>query len=62
MMKEYYCPYCENKLDVLDGWGSISYYCQECNMIVSRKKILTKEELLEKNLQLEDEENKCLVW
>ena len=30
-------------------------------MIVSRKKILTKEELLERNLQVEDEENKCLV-
>ena len=45
MTKEYYCPYCRTKLDVLDGWGTISYYCMECNMIVSRKKILTTEEL-----------------
>lgn len=46
-MKEYYCPHCKRKLEVLDGWGSISYYCQECNMIISRKKILTKEEICE---------------
>ena len=51
MVKDYYCPYCKNKLEVLDGWGSISYYCQECSTIVSRRQILTKEEV-------EEEENK----
>lgn len=54
MIDEYYCPYCKNKLDVLDGWGSISYYCQECNTLVSRKKILTKEEVLEEVSVTED--------
>ena len=55
MSEEYYCPYCKNKLDVLSGWGSTSYYCQECNTLVSRKKILTKEEISEKASQKEDE-------
>ena len=45
MIDKYYCPYCKSKLDVLDGWGTISYYCMECNMLISRKKILTEEEL-----------------
>lgn len=55
MLDEYYCPKCKNKLDVLKGWGSISYYCQECNTLVSRKKILTKEEALEEVSAKEDE-------
>ena len=47
MEKEYFCPRCKNKLDVLESWGSISYYCTECNMLISRKQILTKEEVEE---------------
>lgn len=49
MTNKYYCPYCKNQLDVLDSWGTISYYCMECNMLISRKKILTEEELKELN-------------
>lgn len=44
-MKEYFCPKCFNKIEVIDSWGSVSYYCTECNMLVSSKKVLTKEEL-----------------
>lgn len=43
-MKEYFCPVCFNKIDVMVSWGSTSYYCMECNMMVSSKKILTKEQ------------------
>lgn len=43
--KEYFCPYCNKKLDEIDGWGSISYYCMDCNMLISRSKMLTKESL-----------------
>lgn len=54
-MKEYFCPKCFKKLDVIDGWGSISYYCMECNSLVSSKRILTKEELEKiKNEEKED--------
>lgn len=47
MKNKYYCPYCKGELDVLDGWGTISYYCMECNMLISRKKILTEEDVKE---------------
>ena len=47
MISKYYCPNCKHQLDVLDGWGTISYYCMECNMLISRKKILTEEEVKE---------------
>ena len=47
MTNKYYCPYCKGKLDVLDGWGAINYYCMECNMLISRNKILTEEEVEE---------------
>lgn len=46
MIKEYYCPKCRKKLETLEGWGSTSYYCMECNILVSRKKILTKEQIV----------------
>ena len=42
MKNKYYCPYCKGELDVLDGWGTISYYCMECNMLISRKKMLKR--------------------
>ena len=47
MKNKYYCPYSKGELDVLDGWGTISYYCMECNMLISRKKILTEEDVKE---------------
>ena len=49
--KDYYCPYCNAKLEILAGWGSISYYCTVCNTLVSSKKILTKEQVDEKKNQ-----------
>ena len=45
----YYCPRCNNKLENIGGWGSTSYFCTECKMLISRSKILTKEQLEEKN-------------
>ena len=47
MKNKYYCPYCNGELDVLDGWVTISYYWMECNMLISRKKILTEEDVKE---------------
>ncbi len=54
-MKEYFCPVCFENVDVMVSWGSTSYYCMECNMMVSSKKILTKEqkEELEKENDIE---------
>lgn len=48
MNKDYYCPYCESKLEEMNSWGSISYFCMECKMLISRSKKLTKEELEER--------------
>ena len=48
MVKDYYCPHCSSKLEVMNSWGSLSYFCMECKMLVSRKKILTKEQVEEK--------------
>ena len=45
MIKEYYCPKCISQLEVFDSWGAVSFFCKDCKTLVSRKKILTKEEV-----------------
>lgn len=46
-MKDYYCPKCGYKLEVMDSWGAISYFCTVCKTLISRSKILTKEQMEE---------------
>lgn len=48
MSNEYYCPQCGEVLEVMNSWGSLSYFCTECKRLVSRSKKLTKEEMEEK--------------
>lgn len=38
--KEYYCPECNSKLEKIAGCGSISYFCEKCKKLISKKKIL----------------------
>lgn len=51
MEEQYYCPDCGDKLEVIAGCGSVSYFCNTCKLIISRKSILTKEQLTEKKLE-----------
>ena len=48
MGEEYYCPDCGHKLEVLAGCGSVSYFCNTCKLVISRKRIMTEEQLTEK--------------
>lgn len=45
MSQYYYCPDCLTKLEKKEGCGSISYFCYTCKKLVSRSKMLTKEQL-----------------
>ena len=44
----YYCPDCSSKLEEISGCGSVSYFCNKCNLLISRKRILTEEQIVEK--------------
>lgn len=48
METEYYCPECYSKLEKIEGCGSISYFCNKCNKLISRKKILDSKNALYK--------------
>ena len=40
--ENYYCPVCKSKLEVESGCGSVSYFCNKCNKLISSSKILTE--------------------
>ena len=44
---EFYCPECKSKLEKISGCGSVSYFCQKCNSLISRKRILSEKEAKE---------------
>jgi DNA-directed RNA polymerase subunit RPC12/RpoP len=48
MEKSFYCPDCNHKLELMSGCGSVSYFCNNCKMIISRKRILSEDEVEEK--------------
>ncbi|MBC8059653.1 MAG: zinc-ribbon domain-containing protein [Clostridiaceae bacterium] len=58
MEEQYYCPDCGNKLEVLAGCGSVSYFCNTCKLIISRKRIMTEAQLTEKISKMVIEELK----
>ncbi len=45
MTKLYYCPECKSKLEELSGCGAMGYFCNSCNKLISRKRILSEEDL-----------------
>lgn len=47
----YYCPECEGPLEYLHGCGSVSYFCNTCKKLISRKEILTFDEMQNKKLE-----------
>lgn len=44
-MEKYYCPECKGVLSEESGCGSVSYFCDNCKKLISRKSILTEEEV-----------------
>jgi hypothetical protein len=47
MEKSYYCPDCSHKLERMSGCGSVSYFCHYCKAVVSRKRIISEENMIE---------------
>lgn len=43
-MNKYYCPKCNQELEVLSSCGAVNYFCNTCNELKSSKSILTEEE------------------
>ena len=48
MEQKYYCPKCSEELEKLSGCGAVGYFCNRCRGLVSRSKMLNREEM-EKN-------------
>jgi hypothetical protein len=38
MGNEYYCPEWNSKLEKIEGCGSLSYFCEKCSKLISKKK------------------------
>lgn len=53
MEKQYYCPKCFDELEKLASCGTVGYFCNTCKSLVSKSKIITKEE--SEKLKIENE-------
>jgi hypothetical protein len=40
--KKYYCPTCNEELEMLSGCGAVGYFCNHCKKLVSRQKMLSE--------------------
>jgi hypothetical protein len=40
--KTYYCPTCNEELEMLSGCGAVGYFCNHCRKLVSRQKMLAE--------------------
>ncbi len=49
MEKSFYCPDCSHKLEEIKGCGSVGYFCDHCKKLISKKSILTEDQLAKKN-------------
>jgi transcription initiation factor TFIIIB Brf1 subunit/transcription initiation factor TFIIB len=48
MSEKHYCPDCKSELEVISACGSVSYFCNKCNLLISKKRILSEEEVRSK--------------
>lgn len=39
-VKSYACPHCNEVLEEVSGCGSVSYFCNQCKKLISRKEIV----------------------
>lgn len=45
-MKEiYYCPDCKNPVEEIAACGAANFFCNHCKKLVSKKAVLTQEEV-----------------
>lgn len=44
----YFCPDCSEELEEMKGCGSLGYFCNKCRRSVSKRRILSKEQMIEK--------------
>lgn len=47
-MEDFYCPDCFDKLERLSGCGAVGYMCNTCKHLISRQKMLTRQQMEEK--------------
>lgn len=55
-MEDYYCPECFEKLERLSGCGAVGYMCNTCKHLISRQKMLSRQEMEEAKQHDKNEE------
>ncbi|MDV3428010.1 MAG: zinc ribbon domain-containing protein [Bacillota bacterium] len=53
MKEKYYCPECFSELTEISGCGSVSYFCDKCNCLISKKKIISESDIEKKKVKPE---------
>ena len=61
-MEYYYCPKCLDKLERLSGCGSVGYICNSCKNLISRKQMLTLQEMDEEKRRRREEFGPDTRW
>jgi Protein of unknown function (DUF1407). len=51
LKEKYFCPDCLSELEEISGCGSVSYFCNKCNCLISKKRILPEDDLEKKKEQ-----------
>lgn len=44
-MSKFCCPKCNSQLEEIAACGSVSYFCNHCNELVSRSQMLKEEDI-----------------
>lgn len=59
-MEDYYCPVCLDKLERLSGCGSVGYMCNTCRNLISRRKMLSRQEMEEEKCRRQKDEKEAV--
>ncbi len=57
MKDNYFCPECHNPLERLSGCGAVGYFCNTCKILISKQKMLTYEEVKERDYKIKNIEH-----
>ncbi len=57
MEQLYYCPKCSGELERIASCGTVGYFCNNCRNLISKSKILAKEEMKSTTLEPSEDEN-----
>ena len=36
------CPHCQNELEKIQACGAVDYFCNHCNLLISKKAVIRK--------------------